>query len=717
MRLAGSSFMLRSTPCRRPLPCVAVLGVAMAIMAMLTILLAVMLPAPALAAAALTVEAGPGLSLVGEAVTLTIEVAGAYPAVDAELVVRIGGPAEPSQVGQTDPQLPEAANISANIGPSLPPQPGWTTGVGAESWTASTILPGDALALPGGYLVTVELRSGGVIGALGSTWLGKVALLEEPLDVAFVLPVALGVHRDPTGAFFDQVLEQAVAPTSDTPGANPDATSDLIPGGTASEVSSDASNDLRAVAGLAGRFPDWRFTLAIEPILLTQLRDMADGYVRLDSSGAPEQVSADDQRAKNAAEVLAAFTDTASRETVEMAAGPWAGAALGALAAEGWRDGFDQIQLGKQELQQTLGLESTPLGAYSPDLDMTTESLAYYGRASVDHVVVDEQLAADLTEPVAEGSVAARVRDAHNDRVTLVFASSRLRSLMVSPWDPGVFYAGLAAELAAVPRDAIVISLGGDFAVPPGSYLEAVGESLTGAWWIDTHTLTSLLREHIPDTRPILLTRSSTGAQGYIEGVLLGSLRAAHAAVADLAAAADPVEGPVENAHRLLYTAESRWWWHPQTSPQTASIGLSYAEQALVTAEGELGNVKFAGASPTRIIGHEGTVTLAVDNGADYPLEVEVLLGGEGVTFPDGGSFMVELQPGGNDLPLEVVTNESPYRLDIRLMAGSSILDEGSHSLSPITLTTVLPWAVLAVAVVAASVFAVLRLRRRQARA
>ena len=112
---------------------------------------------------------------------------------------------------------------------------------------------------------------------------------------------------------------------------------------------------------------------------------------------------------------------------------------------------------------------------------MTTESLAYYGQASIDHVVVDEQLANDLTEPLAEGSVAARVRDADNDRVTLVFTSSRLRSLMAPPWDPGVFFAGLAAELAAVPRDALVISPGGDFVLPPASYLDAIGESLTGA--------------------------------------------------------------------------------------------------------------------------------------------------------------------------------------------------------------------------------------------
>ncbi len=716
MRLAGSSFTFRSTPSRRPLPRVAALGGVVAAISMLLIIVALS-PASASAASALTVEVSPGLGLVGEAVTLKVGGLSADLAPGTKVVLRVLGPAEPSQVGQIDAQLPEAATVTADVGPSLPFQAGWDIVLGAASWTASTILPGDTLPLPGGYLVTAELLSGGGVEASGSAWFGKVASRERPLDLAFVLPVALGVHRDPTGAFFDQVLEEAVAGTGAATSGAPDAVAGGDTGADPNETPAEVPNDLRAVAGLAGRFVDWRFTLAVEPILLTQLRDMADGYVRLDSSGTVEQVGADDARAANAAQVLAAFADTADAETVEMAAGPYAGADLGALAAEGWRDGFEQIQLGKQELQQTLGLESSPVGAYSPDLDMTTESLAYYGQASVDHVVVDEQLANDLTEPLAEGSVAARVRDADNDRVTLVFTSSRLRSLMAPPWDPGVFFAGLAAELVAVPRDALVISLGGDFVLPPASYLDTIGESLTTAWWIDTHTLASLLREYTPETRPILLTRHVTGAQGYIEGAMLDSLRAAHAAVTDLAAAADPVEGPVEKAHRLLYAAESRWWWHPQTSPQVASIGLSYAEQALATAEAELDKVKLAGVGPTRIVGHEETIILTVDNGAGYPLEAEVLLSGEGVTFPDGGSFTVELEPGGNEVPVEVVIDESPHRLDVRLMAGSSVLDEGSQTLSSITLMTVLPWVVLAVVVLAVVVVAVVLLSRRRARA
>ena len=72
--------------------------------------------------------------------------------------------------------------------------------------------------------------------------------------------------------------------------------------------------------GLSARFPDWRFSLGIEPVLLTQLRDMADGYTQADGSEAGAAVSADDQAAKDAKAVLASFAGNAEAETVEVAA-------------------------------------------------------------------------------------------------------------------------------------------------------------------------------------------------------------------------------------------------------------------------------------------------------------------------------------------------------------------------------------------------------------
>ncbi|MFH0916668.1 MAG: hypothetical protein V1912_09515 [bacterium] len=714
MKPAGLSVFLRITVGRRPLSSErssprsrfaqrAIVAVA-AVLAAVTVVEAltlVALPAPPARAATgqLTIEVDRILSLTSEAVTLTIRGTVSEQLTNAELVVRIGGPAEPSQVGRSDPQLPQVATLSEEWSPA---GSGGVSGEATRGEAASEtragpsiatiVIPADTPAEPGAYLLTAQVVSDGVTRASGTVWLGKAALRERPLDVAFVWPVALGVHRDSSGAFFDQALEDAVAPAGESP------------------------DGLRALLDRAGSFPRWPFTLAVEPILLAQLRDMADGYARLDASGGRQEVDTDDPVVKNAGQTLATFKKLAGMESVEIAVIPYAVPALGMLAAEGWRDGFQQIQLGKQELQQTLGLGSTPVGAYSPDLDMTTESLAYYGQASIDHVVVDGRLAEDLTEQVADGTVAVRVRDTENDRVTLVFADSGLRSLMAPPWDAGVFFAGLAAELASGVREALVIAPGADFMVPPSSYLEAIGEVLSRLYWVQTRTLTSLLRAHAPTTRPVLFSRSASGSLGYIEGSLLTSLRAAHAAVADLAEVADATRAPVERAHRLLYTAESRWWWLPQTSPEVASIGLAYADEARALAQGELSKARFAGASPTIFTGHRGTIRLLLDNGADYPFRVEVRLSGRGLTLPDGERLEVELQPGRTVVPVNVLNAQGAHHLDVLMVAGASTLDEWSHSVRFITVMTVLPWAVLAVVVIGGAAYLALRRRGRRRR-
>lgn len=630
-------------------------------------------PKAAASPAPLTVSVDRSLSLVNQAITLTIDgrISGSLDG--ATLVVLVMGPAALSQVGQTAPELPEAA-VTTTETEALRLWTGADLAAGVLS--ARVSIPPGTPAEPGAYLLVVEVRSSGIVVAGGHMWVGKAAPREAPLDLAFVWPVSLGIHRDAGGVFFDRVLEEAVSPTA------------------------DGAGDLRGLLALSGRFSDWDFTLALEPVLLTQLRDMADGYVRLDASGGEADVAPDDPSALHAAEVLAAFKGLNSDDSVEIAVSPYAGADLGVLAAEGWRDGLQQIQMGKQEVQQTLALSAPPRGAYSPDLDLTTDSLTYYAGASIDHVVVGAALTELLTEPIADGTVAVRARDSGNDRVTLIFANSGLSARMTAPWDAGVFSAALAAELAAGTRDAIVVTPRSEFTLVPGSYLEAIGEILRGTRWVRTQTLTALLRAHTPDTRPILLKTVAGGAQGYIEESLLAGIRAAHSAVTDLAAIADATRAPVEEAHRLLYIAESRWWSRPETSPREASVGLSYAEKARQVAQDELAKVRLLGAGSTVIVGSEGTVSLGVQNDAGYPFTVVLDLAGSGVMLPEGGSLEVEIAPGRTDIPVQVVKSEGSPTLDVVLMAGGSALDEAAHSLRFITIMTVLPWTIIALVIV-----------------
>jgi hypothetical protein len=686
--------------------------------------------------AALSVTVDRPLSLLTEPVAVTVsgELTGSL--VGAKLVVRVEGPADSAHIGKSEAALPEAAKLAQTLGPtptttvttaapqagSPPPSTSSTTSsttttlapgsssqadLEAGRLTMTVVLPPALPATAGAYLVVAEVKSGDQVLASGQTWVGKVAPRQNPLDVAFVLPAALGIHRDTAGVFYDTALQEAISPVGQGEGA-----------GQAAGAAAGEGNLLSLLAAVQ-RFPGWNLTLALEPILLTQLRDMADGYTFVDASGKQVVVGSQDPRAQSADAVLAALRDLAARDSVEVAVSPYSGADLGMLAAEGWRDGFEQVQLGKQELQQTLSLGERLVGAYSPGLSLTSGGLACYAQASIDHIVVSDAIARLLTEPVDAGTVAVRARDVENDRATLVLASSGLSSVMSPPWDVGVFFAALAAELASTPRDAVVVTPGVELTIPPEAYLESIGGTLAGLAWVRTQTLTELLRAHSPGTRPVILNASQGAPAGYVEGALLDSLRAAHASVTDLDSVADPTRAQLEAAHRLLYVAESRWWWRPLTSPQEATIGLHFAEQAQQLAQAELDKMHFVGAGSGTMTGREGTVTLTVENKADYPVTATLRLGGTGLTLRDGETLKVELPPGRTPVAVNVVSASGPHRLDAQLLAGTTVVDHLSQPLRFITFGTLLPAVLVGGLCILVGLFFLIRslLRSRRAAA
>lgn len=662
---------------------------------------------PAWAAGSLIVDPGRLISLLDQWSPITISgegVAQVYSG--AGLTVRIEGPAALGQIGDDEVRLPVAASWRMTASTVGPPSGGAPTG------RFTFVVPPSArtLSVPGAYRVTVSV-GGGEVASSGVAWMGKVAPSETPLDLAFVWPAALGIHRDPAGVFIDRVLETVseplpaeVVPAGPDPGAPPAAA------GRAA---------LTSLLGLSERFPGWRLTFAVEPVLLAQLRDMADGYRRAGDAGGIEDVGADEAPALNAAAALAGFAALGSGDAVEAAVMPYATPDLAVLAREGWRDGFEQLQLGKQEVGPALGLELPPVGAYSPGLGLTAGSLGEYGRASIDYVVVDGGLAAALEEPPAAGAVAVRARNFQADRVTLVFADGRLRDIMGPPWDAGVFFAGLAAVIAAGSPPALVVTPGAEYVIPPQAYLDTIGRELAAAPWISTTTLAGLLAAHPPEARPVVFAGDDVDSLGYIGDTLLAEIQASHALVGDLGAIADPARVPLETSRRLLYTAQSRWWYRIGATPREASTGLAYAIQAGAIARGELDKIAITQVGPPVVWGGRGTLRIDVENGTGYPVEVAMELSGGGAGPGADRDPAVTLQPGANVLTVEMEEATSPKSLTVRVLAGSSVLDEWTADIRFVTWRGIVPWVVLGLALIAAVVggLSVTRRRRRRARA
>ena len=149
------------------------------------------------------------------------------------------------------------------------------------------------------------------VQAEGSVWFGKVAAPETSVDVAVVWPLMLGIHRDSEGVFFDQALELATA------------------------GSDGAAGEISALTALGGMFPDWKFTLAVEPVVLSQLRDMADGYPRIERRRHTARCQGGGWAGSGAAAALSALKDIPSSERREVIVTPYAAPSMEFLAEKG----------------------------------------------------------------------------------------------------------------------------------------------------------------------------------------------------------------------------------------------------------------------------------------------------------------------------------------------------------------------------------------------
>jgi len=323
------------------------------------------LASPAFAESSLAVSLAAPVSAVGASLDLSLAISLDGPWIDASTVVEVRGPGSPMAGGA---EWPVVARIERREGD-----------LGSGEFGLDITLQPEDLPEPGAYLLSVDL-----IGADGKrlttrSWCGRISNLPARVDLAVVLPVVSGIRRDPEGAFIDDLVQRAVVPEADQEGS------------------------LYGLFSAVEQNRDWHLTLGVEPLFLAQLRDLADGYRERIGGGAVREVPAGEGAARDAEQALAAFRGVAALASVQAIPAPYAMPALPILAREGWRDGFEQMQLGKLELQSTLQVAAIPDGAYAPGLDVTTDSLGAFSRASIDYIVVREDVARDLAEAPSGG--------------------------------------------------------------------------------------------------------------------------------------------------------------------------------------------------------------------------------------------------------------------------------------------------------------------------
>jgi hypothetical protein len=519
-------------------------------------------------------------------------------------------------------------------------------------------------------------------------WVGRVSALPPAIDLALVLPAAVGVRRDPAGVFVDDVVQTAAVPKASAPGS------------------------LYAYFDTAQRFPDFHFTLGVEPLLLEQLHAQEGGFT-LSAGGKEEKVAKDSEAARNAAQAMVAFTSTAGRENVQIMPGPYALPDLTMIARDGWRDGLDQMLLGKKVVMTMLGLPDNPRGAYAPGLEMTTDSVGMFSSASMDYAVVAPDVARDLVETPTDLSQPVRARDRENGRLTLFFTDPQLRATLAAPWDANVFFATLAAELAADKKGPFVVAAADDYELPPADFLVALAEGVALSPWIHTRTLDELVAVQPPSSRPIFLSRYTGFSRGFVTQTYVDRLVATHAKVADFMGATTSDRAPLERLRLLLYTAESRYWMVRGADPAIANLGLSYLDAADAVVAGEFDKVDVAGDKSVIVMGEEGDVPVAVVNKTGYPLQVDVEVQGVGLRILGEARRRVTLGQQENILSFPVRVTGTSGTVVVKVLAGSTVVDQETIAVRAISIRSTLPWILGGVVLLGLAVGLVLWVRRR----
>lgn len=629
------------------------------------------------AAPELKVIVGARLSAAGAPVDLRLvsDLGGSWPAAHAAIEVR--GPGLPSDGGADWPVVGTVKQALGDLGSSV----GGTVDLHVG-------LPASAFPREGGYRVTVTVSSGDTKQMATTVWLGRVSDLPPDIELALVWPVMVGVHRDPAGAFIDDVVQQAVLPDADSAGS------------------------LYGLFRLMDQYPSWHMTLAVEPLLLSQVKDLSDGYVKLAPGGAKTQVSKGDRSAQQAVRAIDVFRTVAGLGSVQVIPTPYASPDLSLVAQEGWKDGFDQIQVGKTEIQSILQLTTVPDAVYPPGLDVTTDALSLLGRASIDYVLARSGVAADLAEKPADPRRPVRARDLENGRLTLAFASEELRVALAPPWDAGRFAAALAYLLASGARGPFVASPAEDYGWPPADYLADIGRFVTSAPWIKTRTLAELLAKHPPDSRPILLSRYGGHVDGFVAQAYVEDLRRAQKKALDFEQATDSDRAPLDRLRLLLMQAESRYWFVRGIDPRIANVGLSYVKAASDLVAGEFDKVDVAGDKSVVIMGRQGDVPVAVVNRTGYPLKVQIVVSGEGVEFVKSTVTTATLQPQENVFSFPARFSRGSPLVSVRVMAGTTVVDETTIRVRSISVGSVVRWVAGFVLLLAAAFVLLRRLRR-----
>lgn len=615
----------------------------------------------------------------GDKVNFDIVADSAGRSLSGELVLRVYPPASPLAANAFTVAPIFEASVKKDFS---------ITGQAVAGYQAKT---GDLKADGGGYPVKVSLVQNGVEVLWGTTWLAVTdGQGHEPLDLVMLWTASSPPQRNAQDQFIGmRLLERC-------------------------QASTQTGESLLQHLAFLNKYPQLKTSYAIEPALLDQLGDMADGFevVEGDKAGTFSDASPE---ARIAADCLENLRQLAVGDNAEILSAPYSFVSLPVLARQGWEDGNGQFRLGHDVLLESLELPGVPDGTYAPELYVTTDSLRYLAATGGEYVTLSGNSRGSVQGRDIGGEVNYRLRDLSGERITSFFADDAASvSLLGNSPDPNAFFAALVNSYVSAEPNRLVITAS-PTPTPPLSIeqRDRVYGTLAGQAWIHSLTLGDARRKYRPDTQPATLLKYDDPLAGYVARTYYERLDAVHTDFEDYRAAVDNDESELVKLTRRMYTAENAYWLDERANPDDVNRGLAYLDEIDKAVSDETSGLSITIDTPLVQRSGDGEARITVANSRLHPFTLDIVVeGNEGVTFPEGAERRLRVETGSTEFTVPY-HSDGWSRLDASARSRGNNMVEDGASIHPIAARVWLALSIILAGIGLAAAYIFLVVRRR----
>jgi Family of unknown function (DUF6049) len=415
------------------------------------------------------------------------------------------------------------------------------------------------------------------------------------------------------------------------------------------------------------------FALVPSPRLLSEIADLADGYLQ-ESNGKVEQIGSQSRTAREAAAFLRRLHSLLTSGRVQTMLTPYSSPDLPTIDRN-----FDlehlaeQLKAASDVLASSIAMRAGWLFPPGGRLDASTlDDLRLAGAAA--HTIVSEGVVQQPGNPALRGcpstfaTFACPIRIRSETSTSLGFEADgglqqRLQALARSG-DDRLDLQRFLAETSMIQAETpgvsgrVVTAIVPPLWHPKASLAAAFFRDLTQSSWLRTLTPRKALRVGRPPVTRQLIT-SAPRVQDQPPESYFAAISTAEAQVQHYATTLADLSRPPPLLDRLrkdVLVAESRLWW---SNGATQAEGTTYATVARAQASRELDKVSIGGVNEISMTSQRAQIPFVLSSRADHPVTVNVRLFSPKLGFDRSQLQGVVVQHGTQQIAVEATAQAS----------------------------------------------------------